>query len=482
MFPAQTSMMPVNVALARFVETHGFGAAFSNYPYWYLGSTPFRYLTGPVVPSILVLFHRLLPNFSLFEIMLGVTMAMWIVGGVGVWFLAKELGLSKEWRGREAVFGAVFYLFGPVVPFLFPFADGVYLLAFSVLPFILFFYLKFLKNPTRRLKFLLVGLMTFVLLIDTLIIPSLLLGMAAVFLAQVGWKKTEEKLKSSLVLLFLSFLVSTLWYTPGYWLTTLGAPSFGGKGLAQVVGWLGKIMPIALGLTLAIFSAKVFKKRDLLRDFCFYWLFIFGFLTLMRFLSDPDFWQDWTGYGLELQLGLAMGLGLITQILNVKSQNYISKLKNFSILIAISTFYFLLSILIFNKYVLGTLQKDITQTVEHRVGKWLSENAEPGEKVFLSGTTAFWLNALFDIPQVRGGRDQASFDARWREAVWEIREGTNPEKSVTWLKELDIKYLVVHTGDSKEFYHDFVYPEKFEKAINLRRVYWENGDAIYRIE
>ena len=51
MFPAQLSFIPVTVALTRFIEANGF---VGTYPYWYLGTTPVKYLTGPVVPGVLV--------------------------------------------------------------------------------------------------------------------------------------------------------------------------------------------------------------------------------------------------------------------------------------------------------------------------------------------------------------------------------------------------------------------------------------------
>lgn len=501
LYPAQTSMMPVNVALARFLEINGLGAIFSNYPYWYLGSTPFRYLSGPVLPLILSVTHRFFPSLSPFEIFLLLTSLGFLLGGVGVYLLTSELSGQK----KTAILATFFYLFGPVVPLLFPFSDGIYLLAFSALPFILFCYLKFLQKPNRKLKISLVTLITIALLTDTLIIPSLFLGMTAIFLAQTGWKNAEAKLKGSLALLFFSFLVATLWYTPGYWWTLLTAPSFGGKGLGQVILWLGKILPSALALTLAVFSARFFKKRDLLRDFCFFWLFTFGFLTLIRFLSDWDFWQDWTGYGMELQLGMAMGLALIMKnekrrdqrsLLSqseIETKNDNVKLKILYFLIVI--FHFSLFTFIFNKYVLGTLQKDITQTVEYRVGRWLSEDARSGERpvksdetsdhgasVFLSGTTAFWLNAFFDVSQVRGGRDQVSLDPNWREATWEIRDGVTTENTERWLKTLKITYVVVHTKDSQEYYHDFKDPGKFEAAKGLKKVFSDHDSTIYMVE
>lgn len=492
-YPAQTSLIPVQVALARFLETSGFAAALGNYPYWYLGTTPFRYLTGPILPLVLVGLHKVLSFLSLFEIMLGLVGVVWVVGGIGVYLLVKSLNSAEQNTEKHgiAVLAALFYLLGPMVPFLFRFADGLYLIAFSFLPYVFWLYCLFLQpqkresGQKRRNEILLCLLITFIILLDSLIIPSLLLGMAGIFLAEVGWKKTEEKLKRSLWLMAYGLLLATIWYTPGYWLTLLGAPSLGGAGVLGVIGWLGKLLPTVLALVMAVFSIKFFKKRNSLRDFCFYWLFIFGFLSLLRFLSDPDFWLDWTAYGTELQFGFAILGGLVVKRLG--------KLIGIMGLIGLMGIW----VMITNKYVLGTLQKDITNTVEYRIGRRVSEIAKPpstsfdkaqnkssgqaGERVFLSGTTAFWLNAFFDLPQVRGGKDQSGVDPNWRKAAWEIREGTEIEKSIEWLRKLEVSYLVVHTEESGEFYHDFAHPEKFEEAGGLEKVYDEEGDRIYRV-
>ena len=64
-FPAQTSLIPATVALVRWIETNGFSGL---YPYWYLGTTPVKYLIGPVVPGVLVGLHKFLPGSSLFDL------------------------------------------------------------------------------------------------------------------------------------------------------------------------------------------------------------------------------------------------------------------------------------------------------------------------------------------------------------------------------------------------------------------------------
>lgn len=119
--------------------------------------------------------------------------------------------------------------------------------------------------------------------------------------------------------------------------------------------------------------------------------------------------------------------------------------------------------------------------MEYRIGEELIKIVKPAEKVFLSGTTVFWLNAFFDVPQVRGGVDQASVDPNWRRATWEIREGTKVELSEKWLRELGVSYLVIYSQASKEFYHDFIYPEKFEEIEGLKKIYDQEGDRIYQV-
>lgn len=465
-FPAPTSLIPVQIALTRFLETNGLGAVFTNYPFWYLGTTPFRFLTGPVLPLVLLMLHRFLPNFSLFELMFFVMGFSWVFGSIGLYKFIEALGAER----KTAFLCSFFYFFGPFVPFLFRFSNGLYFCAFAFLPWIFLLYLKFLQRETKRTRGSLIALISFVLLIDTLILPSLILGMVCLFLAKTGWHGLEEKIKKTFFLLILSILIVTLWYTLAYWLAILGTPSWAGKGLSGLISWLLQILPTTLAFILAIFSVKVFKEKNLTRDFLFYWLFVFGFLTLIRFLSDIDFWMDWTAYALELQLGLGLGLGLLLR-----------RFSKITFSVAFLAIYFFIFIFIFNTFVLKTMQKEIKQTVEYQIGEELARVVRPDEKVFLSGTTVFWLNVFFDVNQVRGGQDQVAVDQNWRKAVWEIRQGENPSKALQWLQKLKISYLVVHTDESREFYHDFVHPEIFDETSSLEKIYDVAGDRIYRV-
>lgn len=468
MFPAQTSMMPVHVALARFLGQGG--NILGDYPYWYLGTTPYRYLTGPIIPSLLVFFHKVFPMLSLFDLLLLLTATAWLVGTVAILLLVKQLEGSKE----IAILSAIFYLFGPIVPFLFRFGSGVSLVAFSILPLSLLFYAKLLQKWNKKQVILCITTILLIILVDISIVPTLVLGMIIVLLSVSGWKKVEKRLKQIFLLIIVAVLLANIWYTPRFWWQLLVSPSFGGKPLFEVVNQLLKLLPISLALVLASISSQFARLKKPLSRFCFYWLFVFGFLTLIRFLSDPDFWLDWSAYGTEIQLGIALSLGLLAQSVVKKTTR--------AVVAVVIISWIGLSIVFFHRYTLGTLRKDITQSVEYKIGKELQGRVKGNEKVFLSGSTVFWLNAFFDIPQVRGGKDEVSLDPDWRAAAWEFREGSDVKDSSDWLRKLNVSYIVVHTPQSAEFYHDFKNPQKFEKTNQLEKVFQKNGDWLFKVK
>lgn len=475
MFPAPTSFIPVQIALARFLENQGWQAIASNYPYWYLGTTPWRYLTGPILPFLLTASHRVLPFLNLFEIFFFWLILFWLLGIAGVYWLVKVF----KGRGESfsAFLAAIFYGFGPLIPFWLRFTDGLSIISFSVLPFVLVSYCQWLlaeensrKQKRKRNCFF---LMVFLLLLDISALTPLFLGVTAVFLTTAGWKKTEKRLKDTFGLFFWSLLVATFWYSPSYWWQILKAPSLAGKSLLNIINLIGQLLPVTLGVSLALISGRFIKSKNRLLKFTFYWGFIFLFLTLLRFISDPDFWLDWSAYYLEIQLALGLSLAVLVSRFKLKLRKILGL---FLVLV-----WFGVWGLISQTCVRQAFRADLTDSVEYRIGRWLNDNLKEGETVFLSGSGVFWLNAFFDVSQVRGGNDGPSVHPDWREAAWEIREGNNPDKSIKWLKKLEIDYLVIHSQESSEFYHDFKYPNKFEKATGLKRVYSQKGDQIYKL-
>jgi len=470
MYPGQTSFMPVQVALARWLETVGWrGAITSNYPYWYLGTTPFRHLTGPVLPGLLVGLHRLLPGFNWFEWLWWLMLGFYLISLGGVYWLVRELGGGK----RAAAGAAGFYGFGWFTVWSLSVTDGLSLISFASLIYGLVLGVRLLKKSSRKRLISLGIVISFVLLLNSLMVPSLVLGMGVICLAVGRWKKLEARLKLIGKVLMASWLgVTLLWYGWSYWWRLLLAPSFAGKATFKVIGEVGKLLPMVLALSLAVLGGRIVRLKSRLAKFSFYWLLVFGFLSLMRFMADPDFWLDWLVYGWELQLGIAIGLGWwLGRAKNRKDWFLRGVSLGVAVLVWLGLF----------KNVSKGMQRYVTEGVEYRIGEVLSRLVKPGERVFLSGSTVFWLNGWFDIAQVRGGVDKASVNPDWRQAAWEIREGTEVERSLEWLDRLKVTWLVVHGPESEEVYDDFKHPEKFTEVEGLKKVYDEAGDQIYKL-
>jgi len=89
MFSAQTSLIPVTVAIAQFIESNGIASLLGWYPDWYLG-IPARYLAGPVVPITLVLLHKLFINVSLFSISIYLIILSFLIGATG-WGIQRKV-------------------------------------------------------------------------------------------------------------------------------------------------------------------------------------------------------------------------------------------------------------------------------------------------------------------------------------------------------------------------------------------------------
>jgi hypothetical protein len=129
------------------------------------------------------------------------------------------------------------------------------------------------------------------------------------------------------------------------------------------------------------------------------------------------------------------------------------------------------------------LSGDIHKTIEWKTADWLNRHWND-ERVMLPGSSAFWLAAFSDIPQL-WGFDQAVTDHTIRDAEYAIAAtpSTNPkdpEASVMWLKALGVHAVGTSGPTSAEFYKPVVNPRKFEDAL---QPLWRFGkdDTLYSV-
>ncbi|MEK7113099.1 MAG: hypothetical protein AAB875_07355 [Patescibacteria group bacterium] len=472
MYPAQTSLIPVTVAIARFWETNGFGAFGSIYPFWYLG-VAFRYLSGPVIPLLITGLKSILPNVSLFSITIylvffsfGLAVVGWgilatkISGNRSIGLLVSGLTLILPWRYFASL----------------ALDEASFSIARNFLPYVLTAFWVFVRQKTKIRAALTVVATSFLLLLNTSLLPILLVGISGTILAasfrEGKIRNLTNHIKVSFSVLAAAVMLVTFWYTPSYWITILTNPSIGGasgfKVILRILDLLKAAIPFFLAVLAVYFSGRV-KTRFTL--FGLTWIFTFFFLTIFRFIGDPDFWTDWTSWFWELEVGIAFLAARPLVELFTRP-----KLAHILLFLGLSSS-FLFSFFVYRK--LGRPEL-ISSQIPAGVAS-LEKLAEiAGERrVFLSGSTVFWANALYDIHQVRGGRDQVATNPDWDKAAYELREGKDTGLAEGWLNKLDISYVLVHSGASKEYYHDFRHIEKWDRLGDI--VWQESGDAILKV-
>lgn len=459
-------LIPTVIALSNFFILNF--PHVSWYPYWYLGN-PFNYLIGPLVPfSLLILnkaFFLPVPFAYFFLISLS-----FLIGASGLYFLIRSLGEEK----RESFTSAILFLILPFSPYLLFYQNGLHHIAFGFLPWILLLFLKLIKNFGPKNAIFLSIAIAFVLLIDVSILLRILIGFVTLAVALKPDRQNAEKLLILTGLAILASLsISTIWYTPGFWFVVLSNPSFGGIPMVKLVQFLFQLILQLLPIFLAVSFVR-WRHLRLSKTLLFGVLFFssFFFLTVVRFLSDPDFIMDWIGFVLELQFGGAIILGNIKyKILKIKNTYKILKIfLNVCVVILL-----IVGWLIVVREASSALSKGGYQSRILSILKEVPKN----ERVFLSGTPVFFANSYLDISQVRGGMDQVSIHPFWADAAFQTREGENSSLAENWLKVLGVSSLLVHEKDSAEPFHDFKHPEKF---TDFRLIVEEKGDKLYKIE
>ncbi|MBZ5584661.1 MAG: hypothetical protein LAQ30_21115 [Acidobacteriia bacterium] len=129
------------------------------------------------------------------------------------------------------------------------------------------------------------------------------------------------------------------------------------------------------------------------------------------------------------------------------------------------------------------LRIDITKTSEYKIARWLDRHPGGG-RAFLLGSSAFWLNAFGDTPQVAGCCLQGMLQNAGRYAHYEVGSDDGAgdrafEVSMAWLQALGVSRIAVTGPGSTDAYKDYHHPWKFEGRLPEL---WRGGDdAIYEV-
>jgi hypothetical protein len=223
-----------------------------------------------------------------------------------------------------------------------------------------------------------------------------------------------------------------------------------------------------------------------LRRLASYLQFAVLFALLMMLVALADAWWQIAivplafRYQLEMELALAMLVALSAHALLRGRPQWMAAACMAALVVAL-----IQPIRITRRYAREALllSGDVHNAIEWKTANWLNQHWT-GARVMLPGSSAFWLAAFSDTPQL-WGFDQAVTDYTIRVAEYAIN-ATGPqypndaEVSVLWLKALGVQAVAVSGPASAEFYKTMRNPKKFEGVLEpLYR--FDTDDVIYRV-
>ncbi|MCL4382168.1 MAG: hypothetical protein M1575_03095 [Patescibacteria group bacterium] len=493
------SIESVFIADARFIAENFPNLSWN--PYWYTGF-PFHLFYTPFLPYLMVLLHACfssIPLESWYRILIGFFYA---ATPISVYFLVRYL-LKNTAAG---FLSAMIFAFAPTVGYLMPglsgtaeahnfapwrfltmilYGEGGHIIGLFFLPLAILFTFKTLRQGNLRNYLMASIFIAFVALTNMISLMGLTMMLMTVFIIEDIGQDWQKKAGRSFLLVFYSFGLVSFWYNLSFMKASLSIGTGGAGGSLGEVYF--RFLPfIFLLIPLVFLFALAAKKENWkLPLITVTWVVLFFSSAYFWFTKEVMLLPQPNRYLPEMDMGMALFLswGIFLLIEKIIPKLVWAK----GILYTLITILILYLPLRYINQVWNLTQphQAIEQTSEYKIASWLKNNTD-GERVYASGSTAFWLNTFFDVPQVRGGNDGLANP--WvLHAIYQINTGENAplgkeaEIALSWLRILNVSYLVVNTPQSSEVFHDFKKIERFTENPDLTKIIDLKGDVIYKV-
>lgn len=273
----------------------------------------------------------------------------------------------------------------------------------------------------------------------------------------------------------LAALLSAGWYSVGFVRAVLGySATAGGEGSASYPFLL--VLLAAALVAVAHLSRRIPEGLELVAGWCLVFAGIVGAWQVGSIALAPQP----TRLALELDAAVAMGLGagfaaLLRRTTVVRGPRASAALAVMAgaIVLALGAPGW--------TAVRDRLEPDEAwrDRSERTTALWLADHLAPGERAYLSGDHAFWLDVFADVPQVRGGNDFAAADPWWAHVAFQVNSGPDADVSVLWMQAFAVRYIVVTGPGSTDVYRDFADPGKFDGRLPLALE--RDGLRIYEV-
>jgi hypothetical protein len=491
--PFRGSIEDGYVAIARFVSAHPNPWGWN--PFQYCG-LPARFLYVPVLPYLTAALAHLMPRADLAYIYRTLVSLAACAGPVTAFFFALHFTRSRLW---SLVAGLSYSLFSPSYG-LFPaiekdrgivqlpwriqvlakYGEGPHNMALALIPLVLL--VLWIAARRRGYPPLLAAaaLLAAVPLVNW--VGAFALAIACLVLLAASLGEPEFRAWRVCAAGGLGYLLACFWLTPTFirtiafnWPADSFAYHFGRPQHWLVAGMVAGVLLIRL-------LFRLFRGPFYL---CFVTMaaFTFGWIASIFYLYGLDTIPESRRYAIEFELFLA--LALVEAIrLSMRSSNSTVRLcaigAGAMLLLAGTPQLWAYATQGWHRW--APLTKE--ESVEYRLARWMADHPPEG-RVFASGGLRFRMNAWFDLPQVGGGFETGLTNRMPWDLAYHVRTGEDAHPgyetagALLQLAAIDTQYVVIHGPKSREYYRDYVHPERLTAA--LRPVYRVEDDTIYSL-
>jgi hypothetical protein len=467
-------------------------------PFWY-GGFPNHLIYPLLAPIFLALVQKIFSFLTIAQVYRIVVALAYITIPISSFFLVRYMSKSNI----AAFFAAFIFILVPSANyFLIPgfigmahyspwqlsvivdYGEGPHMIALAIVPLAIIVYWRLLRQPTLGkfiLSAVLIGLIISINLFSAYALAYFLLG---VFFSEFVLGQGKQKFLISLLLAPAIYGLIAFCYDYSMLLSLSKSGYIHPENIFRLPPITTLFLIIIFTLVPIIIVYEVFKEKPKLQNglvlgiwFFIFWAIPYAFYRGLWFGSQPNRYMP------ELNLTAAIIVGFLISVIFNFLRNRFNRvgiyLGTVFLILVLSFFIYVSHDFIQNGYKLVTANPDISQTSEYRIAKWLGEHIDyqKGERAFLSGSPAFFLNEFVDVPQLRGDEDNAQADPWWADVVYQVNRGENGELAIGWLQTYNVKYAVIPITASTP-YQDIINQERF---ANLNKVAEIDGFYIYEI-